>query len=39
MPNIEILSKVCDSAILKAIRASNAQKIEREAAVKVGAIG
>jgi UDP-N-acetyl-D-mannosaminuronate dehydrogenase len=39
MPNIEILSKVSDSVILKAIQASNAQKIEREASVKVGAIG
>ena len=31
MPNIEILSKLADSTILKAIKASNQQKIERGA--------
>jgi UDP-N-acetyl-D-mannosaminuronate dehydrogenase len=36
MPNIEILRKFDDSALLQAIRASNAAKIEREARKKQG---
>ncbi len=36
MPNIEILRKFDDSALLQAIRASNSAKIEREARKKQG---
>ncbi len=35
MPNIEILRKFDDSALLRAIQASNHAKIERDAAKKL----
>jgi len=35
MPNIEILRRHCDSALLKAMEASNRAKMEREARKKL----